>query len=96
MFSKTVIPKAVKYLNGWNLLITFCNDEKRVYNCDDIQNSNNIIFEPLKDINFFKKAYICPERSTLAWNDDIDCCPDSLYKESIPYHKWYQKNHKKS
>lgn len=86
-------PTNVEYLNGWNLLVTFDNNEKKVYNCDDIPLSNRECDLPLKDINFFKKAFI--NDLTLAWDDELEVCPDGLYNESIPYDEWLEQQKQK-
>lgn len=81
-------PIAVEYLYGWNLLVTFDNGEKKVCNCDDIPTSTRECDKPLQDINYFKKAFI--NDLTLAWDEDLEVCPDGLYKESIPYKEWLE------
>ena len=87
--SITPVPVEVQHLQGWCLLIIYNNGEKRVCDCSDIPTSKNKLFEPLKDFEFFKKARI--DHCTLVWNDDLDCCPDGLYQNSIPYHEWLKK-----
>lgn len=79
---------AVEYLSGWDLLITFENGEKRVHRCDDIPTSERECDQRLKDPEYFKRAYICPRRGTLAWDEELDTCPDALYFESIPYEEY--------
>lgn len=86
---KIFFPISVEYLGDWNLLITFENGEKKVYACDDIQDGEGETINPLKDIEFFKKAYI-NDADSLAWNDDLEVCPDGLYNESIPYGEWLE------
>ena len=37
------------------------------------------VFSALKDFNFFKQAFI--DRGAVAWPDNIDLAPDSMYNE---------------
>lgn len=36
------------------------------------------VFEAWQDLHFFETVHIGPGRQ-IAWNDDIDLCPDALY-----------------
>lgn len=81
-------PVAVEYIGGWNLLVTFNNGERKVCNCDDIPNSNRECDKPLQDINVFKNAFV--NDLTVAWNDNLEVCPDGLYKGCVPYSKWLE------
>ncbi len=36
------------------------------------------IFKPLADESMFKKVYI-GKHGEIAWNDDLEICPDSIY-----------------
>ena len=37
------------------------------------------VFEPLKDLNNFRRLFVHPEFSTLAWPNDVDLAPETLY-----------------
>ena len=37
------------------------------------------VFEPLKDVNSFRKVFVHPEFATLAWPNDVDLAPETLY-----------------
>lgn len=39
------------------------------------------VFSAWKQAGQFEKVYIHPESGTVAWDDDIDLCPDTLYME---------------
>lgn len=38
------------------------------------------MYEPLKDIEFFKKVRVDKELRTVLWPNEFDICPDSLYE----------------
>lgn len=38
------------------------------------------MYEPLKDIEFFKKVRVDKELGTVLWPNEFDICPDSLYE----------------
>lgn len=37
------------------------------------------VFEPLKNIEAFKKFAVDPELSTITWPNEVDLAPDALY-----------------
>ena len=41
------------------------------------------VFQKWRDKNFFNSVFIDPESHTIAWQGDIDLCPDTLYAEII-------------
>lgn len=90
----TSLAKKVEYIGDWNLLVTFQDGEKKVYICDDIPTSQKPIEKPLKDIEYFKTAYI-DEYGILTWSNGVDVCPDGLYNESIPYDEWLEQQKQK-
>lgn len=62
------------------LLITFDNGEKRVFDAKPLLRYP--CFSPLQDASFFKTVRVA--YGTVAWDGDIDYCPDTLYDESTP------------
>ena len=77
-----ILPTKVVYLDGYNLLITFNNDEQRIFNAS--QFFDDPWFSPLKDIALYKQVAIVYE-TTIEWPGGIDICPDDLYAFSKPY-----------
>ena len=74
-----IYPTEVQYLHDYELLITFSNGEKRVYDGqDDITQG---IFTQLRNKALFARARI--ERGTVVWNDELDIAPEALYAESV-------------
>ena len=69
----------VQYLHDYELLITFSNGEKRVY--DGQEDITQGVFTQLRNKALFARARI--ERGTVVWNDELDIAPEALYAESI-------------
>ncbi len=77
---KTIV--SVTPLENFSLLLEFNNGEKRIADISDLLNKP--VYQPLKDEELFKKVHIIHDY-TIAWNDEIDMCPDSLYLNSKAY-----------
>ncbi len=57
----------VVYNSGYKLIVTFENGEEKLVDLKD--RLIGPIFEPLKDINYFKKVYVDKESGTIAWSN---------------------------
>ena len=64
--------------DNYILHLIFENQEEKEFDCKPLLDWK--VYEPLKDIEFFKKAHV--EYGTVVWNDNIDIAPESLYLES--------------
>ena len=73
-----IYPTEVQYLHDYELLITFSNGEKRVY--DGQEDITQGVFTQLRNKALFARARI--ERGTVVWNDELDIAPEALYAES--------------
>jgi len=73
-----VIPK-----DGYKLIITFDNGEKRSFDATKLLEMK--VFAPLKNPAFFNS--VRAEYGTVVWPQDIDYCPDTLYSQSVPVSK---------
>ncbi len=69
----------VEPTDDFKLLLDFTNGEKRVFDAKQIMDIK--VFEPLKNIAFFKSVKV--EYGTVVWPKDIDYCPDTLYMQSV-------------
>jgi len=74
--------KSVTIMNDFKLLLEFNTEEKRVFDVKPLLDKP--VFQPLKDKELFEKVHIIYDY-TIAWNDEIDMCPDSLYIDSVPF-----------
>ena len=74
-----IYPTEVQYLHDYELLITFSNGAKRVY--DGQEDITQGVFTQLRNKALFARARI--ERGTVVWNEELDIAPEALYAESI-------------
>lgn len=74
-------PIAVKPLENYELLITFKNGEKKVFDAKPILSLP--LYQPLNNKGLFSLAKA--DGMCIYWNDDIDICPDMIYSQSRPY-----------
>ena len=70
--------KAVAASGDYNLELTFSNGEVGVYDCAPLLDFG--VFGELRNINYFKRAYV--DGGTVAWPHEQDICPDTLYEDS--------------
>jgi hypothetical protein len=68
----------VMYLKDHQLRLEF-NDQK-IKDNDLINELYGEIFEPLKDIDFFKKVYLNLDTGTIEWPNGADFAPEFLYE----------------
>jgi len=66
------------YLDGYKLKIRFDNDEVRVV--DLHSHLDGPIFDPLKDLEFFKRFQVNRDIDTVVWPNNADFSPDFLYE----------------
>ena len=72
----------VKYVDKYSLWICF---EDGAHGTIDLQDHlNGLMFEPLKNIGFFKQVFIDPELDTITWPNGVDLAPEFL-KEHMHY-----------
>jgi hypothetical protein len=68
----------VLHLKNYQLQLEF-NDGK-VKELDLKDELYGEIFEPLKDIELFKKVYVNPDTGTIEWPNGADFAPEFLYQ----------------
>jgi hypothetical protein len=54
--------------------------------------ANQGVFGVWEEAGFFEKVYIDPDTKSIAWNEQIDLCPDTFYLElkEITFQDWQQ------
>ena len=74
--------KDVIYMSEYKLQLTFEDGSLRLVNLES--HLDGEIFEPLKDINYFKTVRVSPDLDTIVWNNGADMSPDFLYEIGKP------------
>lgn len=71
---------SAKYLDGYKLNLVFSNGEVKIADLSGLLDGE--VFEPLKDIEFFKNFSI--PFNTVQWDNGADFAPEYLYEISTP------------
>lgn len=69
--------KDASYVEGYKLRIRFENDKVKVVDLANHLDSG--VFEPLKDISYFKLFEVNRDIDTVVWPNEADFSPDFLY-----------------
>ncbi len=70
------------HIDGYRLKIRFENDEVRVVDLSD--HLDGPVFEPLKDLSYFKQVQVNHDIDTVVWPNGADFSPDFLYDIGVP------------
>jgi hypothetical protein len=68
----------VKYLDEYRLRLEFADGIEKIV--DLASHLDGEVFEPLKDIEYFKTVQINPEIDTIVWDNEADFSPDFLFE----------------
>ena len=72
--------KAVKPQKNHTLVLTFANDEVRVFNVKPYLDKG--FFKELNELRYFYSVQ--PFLGSIQWQNGQDFCPDMLYIDSVP------------
>ena len=75
------VVNAVEVREGYILRLWFEDGSVKEFDCHQIFNDKP--FEPLQDKFFFSQAHIFAD--TVAWSDEIDIAPETVYRDSYAY-----------
>lgn len=67
----------VVYLIEYRLLVTFENGVTKVVNLEPYLEGE--IFEPLRDIEYFRTVRVNPDIDTITWDNGADFAPEFLW-----------------
>jgi hypothetical protein len=71
--------RSVKAINDHKLELRFSNGEMGIFDCSHLLGFG--VFVELKDPLYFKRVRVID--GTVAWPNEQDLCPDTLYMESL-------------
>lgn len=77
---------AVRHLDAIRLELTFSDDVSGVLDFWPRMMNRHGVFEPLRDLKFFRQVRVASESGTLCWPDNVDLCPDQLYRDVLQTH----------
>ncbi len=66
------------YFSEYQLVVRFENGQEKLV--DLAPHLDGPVFEPLKDLQFFRRFSVNPDIDTLAWPNGADFSPDFLYE----------------
>ena len=69
-----------EYLSEYKIKVTFDNGEEKIADCEKWIDGE--VFEPLKEIEYFKKFFV--DGWTVSWPNGADIAPETLYSGSEP------------
>ena len=69
---------AVSYLEAYRIRVEF--DDGAVKEVDLREELYGEVFEPLKDVEFFKQVRVNSETNTIEWPNGADFAPEFLYE----------------
>ena len=72
--------KNAEYLEGYKVKLWFSNGEIRI--ADLSESLNGLVFEPLRNIELFKRFSI--PYNTIQWKNGADFAPEYLHEISLP------------
>ncbi len=75
--------RRAEYKDGYRVWIEFSDGDFGVVDLSDALWGP--MFEPLKDIERFKRFVVSPTLHTLAWDNDADLAPEYLYRKLAGY-----------
>ena len=81
-------PIQVKAINQYSIWLKFADNTEGQVDLSYL--INKPVFNNWKNPDFFKKVYIDKETCAIAWDENIELCPDSLYLKikGITFEEW--------
>ena len=74
--------KKADYVSDYRLVVTFEDGTARLVDLEP--HLTGEIFEPLKDLGFFRRFRVDADLDTVVWENGADMSPDFLYEIGTP------------
>jgi len=74
--------RSADYIDGHKVRLVFEDGSMRVADLAPYLECD--IFEPLKDVEYFKTLRVNPDLDTIVWDNGADLSPDFLYEIGVP------------
>lgn len=74
--------RSAVYASEYKLVVTFEDERARLVDLEPYLTGE--VFEPLKNIDYFKKFHVNPDLDTVVWENGADFSPDFLYEIGKP------------
>ena len=68
----------VRYVSGYTVWVRFQDGASG--EVDVAPSFKGPVFEPLRDVEFFKQVRVDPEIGTIVWPNGADVAPETLYR----------------
>ncbi len=81
-------PIQVKTISQYSIWLKFDDDTEGEVDLSHL--INKPVFQNWKDSDFFDKVYIDTETGAIAWDENIELCPDNIYLKikGITFEQW--------
>ena len=73
--------RKASYVSRYKLRLTFEDGSEKVVDLES--HLDGEIFEPLRDINYFKTVRVNSDVDTIVWENGADMSPDFLYEIGV-------------
>lgn len=73
--------KEVQYIKNYKLQVLFDNNSKKLIDLSSYLEGE--IFEPLKNLAYFKQVKVDENIETICWENGADFSPEFLYKIGV-------------
>ena len=71
--------KKIEYLESYKMKVTFSNGAEKEVDLE--KELYGEVFEPLKDLEKFKRAKVNSDTNTIEWENGADFAPEFLYEK---------------
>jgi hypothetical protein len=75
----------VDYVSEYKLILTFRDGSVKTVDLEPYLDGE--IFEPLRDVDYFRMVRLNAELDTIVWDNGADMSPDFLYEIGVPVPK---------